>query len=662
MYTNAKIGRGSFYLLLLLISLFLTACPEENPLLVNPPSQVATVRVRFLNLAGDRQERTLSLEDKTLFNNYRYLQIGEAINPHSDSSTLLIKKNGTTEFRQEFKVRFQPRTNYAFLAVPSSPQDTIQRQVDSIITLNTSLSRPTFQDAAFVRFANLSKDSTSNYQFLQGCPSGNRLASSLFYQRINNQVQVNSGRFIFSCIKNNNTGQIDFGTYELDLKPQGEYLIFVANDEVGQDRIYVLDFYDNTLSAMKVLTQKELKVTRLKVVNASSRDIELSYNSEGVLIDNLKSQSVSGKASIEVCKLNVQDTLTISSGGQFYNSIISSLNIGEEYVLVVADSLDNKFSAVLDVETKSTVASSGKSQVKAFNFYQGTSAVNITLGARDSSNQDGYVSGEIITDNLLKNRQSGNTIINSGFAPFSVFSTADPLRYVYSFISNLEKDNNYFLILTGNEQQNIKSYIIKDKATNANFSPLEEGVLCQLVNTVANASQVTFKVPGVLSGAKVRYLQSLATIVPKGSIKLFAENKELTINADGTKRSLLIASGNFTDLDFTDFSIAPINSPLNKYYTRFINVAKTSPATSIYNFAPNAEFTNSLFRDISYKQSTTAYEEVFERKLTYYFLNSADNSELLRLSDIRLTFGRNYSVLFANTANGGYTALIIQEF
>lgn len=88
--------------LILTLVFALSGCPEENDSLVNPPSQAETVNVRFINLAGDNQPRSLKMTE-FVTPDIAYAQSSETFNPPDDSTFAMVIKGGNEEYYPENK-------------------------------------------------------------------------------------------------------------------------------------------------------------------------------------------------------------------------------------------------------------------------------------------------------------------------------------------------------------------------------------------------------------------------------------------------------------------------------------------------------------------------------------------------------------------------------
>ncbi len=650
-------------ILVLAIAIILTACPQENPLLVEQPSQSNTIYLRFINLAGDKAPRTLSFEAKYEFVNVPYLTNTEAINPIGDSAFASVLFNNIVEKRSSYKTKFQSKTNYTFFGIPSSPRDTIQKLIDSIYFITTSFSKPSEIDYTFVRFANFVPDSIGAFSYSLGCPSGKTLASSLGYRGLTSNIEIPSGKFVFS-VQYNKNGITELGTYEVTLNSSQSYnyLIFTALELDGSTGIYLLDEENKQINSMQKLASQTNKDAFVKIVNISSKSINLEYNLGKSLIPNISPNSISDFATIESCKLSEKDTLIISSNGGVLNKFVAALTVGQNYTLFVSDSVNGEISLLLNEEIKNKSISQGRTQVRVLNFLN-NKTINVSLGARDTSG-GGYTAGEIIAGEVRSYSSSPIQILKSGDAPISIFSTSPPVKYLFSAFQKFETNNNLNFIASTDDEGVNNYYLIDDAAKNISLKPLTEGVLMQFLNGVPDKDFVEINIANRFNNVRLPYSNVIATIVSQGTNNISVNGKSFNYNSTTDKRNLLVASGDASSIDLGDFTSLPMDSPPNFYKRRAANAAKDFGTLRVYDSDPNSSTgsTSPWSDELPYQTICDPRFMDNEKKLSYWFVNSDDITKTAtKLNDIRLNYGKNYTFVFIGSKIG-YTAVILQEY
>jgi hypothetical protein len=148
--------------------------------------------------------------------------------------------------------------------------------------------------------------------------------------------------------------------------------------------------------------------------------------------------------------------------------------------------------------------------------------------------------------------------------------------------------------------------------------------------------------------------------LPEGNHSIVANGETLDFIATIGERMLIIIAGSDEDSEIFYFSDDPILSDMTNYKRRFVNASRVTDRLSV---KINDEESAYVANNIPYK-SKTAVEEVYQQaKISLLFYETNSGELLQRVSDVRLPFGTNYSIIFAGDSTlGGYTAIVQQEF
>jgi hypothetical protein len=233
-----------------LVILIFSSCIQENPDLVNPPLIVETVNIRFLNLSGDEQPRTLILDRKSISENQIFNTMSAPDTPPYDSVTIQVFKNDFKTYSTIQKFKFARISNYIMIALPNynNPIDSIDKNEDTIIYLQTTILKPNDTNQCYIKFVNCNPDTSINYSIKVGCPNGenlfvdNGIMSVRYLQNTGTQA-IYEGKRVISIIKNFNSTSSDpdsastppklIGIFELDLKNLQQYALIINKyDEV----------------------------------------------------------------------------------------------------------------------------------------------------------------------------------------------------------------------------------------------------------------------------------------------------------------------------------------------------------------------------------------------------------------------------------------------
>jgi hypothetical protein len=98
-------------LLFILCGIIFSSCIDENQNLVNPPSNVETVNIRFINLGGDNYARNFVFNGTLPIENTNFAASSNSVHPPADSAFLSVSKSGVTEFSKNQIVKFSRNIN-----------------------------------------------------------------------------------------------------------------------------------------------------------------------------------------------------------------------------------------------------------------------------------------------------------------------------------------------------------------------------------------------------------------------------------------------------------------------------------------------------------------------------------------------------------------------
>ncbi len=666
-----KFNIKSNTILIILFAIILSNCAEENPLLVSPKSQVSTINIRFMNLASDKLDRIFSYDNKFDLPATPYGFATIASNPPSDSAYLYVRNGDQISKKSIRKIKFSPNAHYTFVGIPSNPRDTIQNIVDSIYTLQTSITRPINSLNSLVRLCNLNPDTLNTYSLILGCPSGQVLASNLQYRGISSHIEVRAGgKETFTIIKINSAGIENLGLFEVNLDYQKDYTFIIRKDMNGEIVNFLAEF-NNELSGLYIPKKLDDKKARLRIMNYSSINVDISKNDNLNLFSSFGSSMISDYKNVSACNINGKDTFNISNSSQLKSFVNYSLDVNRDYSIFVFDSTTNNKAGKSIFVPPYTLDKqySGKAIIRVVNGNYLNNGINLSLGARqDNSNTLlKYISGEQIASNLAYGSVSEAVALNPGSAPITIFTSAQPAKYIYSLNYNFEANKSYIISVFNNDDGTCAVSVIDESITNTNLTKSEEGVFIQIVNAIPNKNAV-FSMPPILDNVNLGYSAYIATVVKKGSSSAFLSGKKIQINALGDKRLLYVASGDETNIEIFEFGLPFLGSFPDLYSNRVINVAKDLPSIAVYNGDPSTS--QAFAESISYGFASPSIAIRSEQKLAYFFLDPKDvKKTFYQANDIKMVFGKTYSLILAGKSNGntdvknsGYTTIILQEY
>lgn len=647
------------YLIVLLLSLLLHSCNEENPDLVNPPDKTASIRFRFLNLGYDNNPKVLEVTEGVRTPSIYKGGVSESFNPLADTGFVRIYKNDNTEFEQTQMVRFIRNTNYTFLGLSSSKcDDRTQCKIDTIIPLRTTSAIPENNFESLLKFINAFPDSTVRITLRMGCPNGEPLFPTYGYKQYSfTPITVRSGALNFSVFLTSNGAQGPINTYldlySVDLSPKGQYTIIAHEDESGNLKISILDENDLSPNAIKPAQIVPLRTTEIRTVNLSTLDLSVYLKQSGIVDDNVPSLTIDDFRSVEVCKSSSSDTLEIVYNNSSKLNIVTSLDVLSKYTLIVYDSADVKAGgAILIPPPKLNVDIEGKALVRVVNTLESATGINVSIGARLESDRvnfvNGFSSGISLASRLRFTEVSQYTALNPGPGPISVFTASDPARLLFATNTYFEANKQYLIIVTKDDFGNIKLTIVDEDDQSKKVDYLIKGIFFQLVNATTDNSNINVNINSISTGKKilenatVQVSNSIATVIDEDFQIVNINGKEYTTNATDDERVICVASGTQQDFNLITSKFKPLSIDQNNIFrVRFVNATLDMQYVKL-----RKNLQDSVFFESVEKNTFSSYNvETREQKPTFFFFEDESKGYISRFSDVLMSLGKSYSII-----------------
>jgi hypothetical protein len=662
-----------FLLVCLTFSLGLTGCPDENENLVNPPSSSASVLSRVINLAGDKSPRELKFDDYT-FGEIRYLSVSNAVSPPSDSVDLEIYKNNNLEFTQFRKQRFTRNLRYTHFILPSGAKDTTQRVVDTVISVATSIVALSENNQSNIRLFNAIGDSNSSYNLKLGCQNGLSLATSVQYRSASAYSHVFSGINSFSVTKSTNNGEVSLGTYEINLIDKLEYMIVVAKDFDNKEVVYLLDEYGRNTNSFEKLTPLTQTETQFRMINLSNTDISIS-DSETNIFNDINPNSITNYKNVGACKGSSLDKFTITNPTGQSESFFTTLELNQKYTSIIYDKLEDnqsKIKALNVPQFKLFETWNGKSIIRVVNLYNSEKTLTISAGTRtdNSVKSLNYRSGEIFESAVPFEAIGGVKITQSGYLPITVFSNSQPIDYITGVVENIEPNKSYLLVITGKDGETPKISLIDDyydgNAVSRTIQNSEEGVFYQIVNATSELEFINTNLGDIITNANLYSGTNISGVVKAGNYQITLGSKTETFNFTKDSRPLLIACGDKNNQEIIDATTNKYILGNKEIRRRFVNAAIDVDGLSVYQNNTGTDVLPEI-TGLGYKAISSYKIETNDNKFTLYFKNTNTLDSLSRVTDVKLSYKKGYTLIYTGTKNpsnvsNGYNLIIQQEF
>jgi hypothetical protein len=656
---NTKI-KYAFYLAAVII--MIGGCASENPDLLNPPPQYKLVKIRFVNLAKDHEQRTCTVGGTVESQSVAFGQCSDSFMPSADSALIGIKKQSVSEYMDTIKTRFLRNTNYTFFALPSAPNKPVQKPVDEVFVLSTLEGLGLHTNYAYVKILNAYPDTARFYNVNLGCPNGKALASGFSYKMVSAPIEVYSGQIAVSITKVANNQPPTFGLYQLNLKAATQYILIIYQKEDGTEGISLLNELDLTQAAIQPATLIQERITEIRTINFSKSAVSVTKSPDEPLVSDMPQNRIGTYISAGACSSGSQDTIVTYVNNELKSFAPTSLEVLKKFTVMVFDSADLKANlTVIAPPVQLINPLAGQALVRVVHGGYLAQSMTVSVGARSNSTQDsGFRTGEIIATQVDYGKISEKALLPPGLIPITVFTASQPTELLFSTLVNLEADKQYLLVITNDPDDfgKIKLTIIEESEIDKDMQYLDEGSFTQFVQLVPDAETITFSAPPVLQNAKLYFSGSTTTVLPEGSNDLTINNQQLNIITDKKTRNLIIATGTKANTELIKFQYPPFSFSSTYYIKRFINVCKEIP---LINIGLNCD-TCFIAENIPYGSSSEPQTEVLERKISFSVYNPATKKVILRVNDINMPIGKVFTVIFGGNSTNGYSVVIQQEF
>lgn len=661
--SNSKKKNLNLYFTVLIAVLFFS-CAKENPNLVNPVLPSETVYIRFFNLATDNNSRKLviggSKETQEVTPGNMTLPVKP---PPSDSVRMESKINGQTEYSSPKKIRMLRDTRYIVIGL-SKLRST--NPLDTFLFLTTSYSQLRDANNAFLSVVNLNSDSTVKYNVVYGCPNGKLLFSSVAFMGISIQAEIYSGTTPISITRVKDSVSTLIGLFELNISPKGEYAIIIRKEN-DTESVYLLNQKDDTQNAIQKVEPTAERKSFVRVINLSNFNIDVTKSPNEQIFTNISPRTIMSYKDVNACESATVDSLLVSSSGSPASNSNIALNVGDRYSLVVIDSsiVAGKLSVIVPpIKLNQSLGNSCMIRVIHGSYLRGP--LTLSMGSRDDTTSAyGFRSGDILAKELNYGNLSPAIFIPAGRAPLTLFSATQPAKLLYSSIGQFKPDGRYIVVIRTNEQAKDEISIIEDEDINTTPNVTTEGVFTQFAHFTPGVNKMEISIAGALKKAIVYYQGSLATVLPVGDNTVSFNGVSKSFTSDLQNRDLLISAGLNQTIEILPLKYEPLIYDNYTYKRRFINACKDNGLITVYT-DPDKKFM--IADGVAYGGVSTPETMYLQRKVSLFFFDTPTGTQLDRIDDISMVFGKNYSIIFGGSKNStdaaskGYSLILLQEY
>ena len=654
-----------------MIIICFAACAKENDALVNPPPIYESVYIRFLNLAGDQNPKTLVLEKSLYFQNQTYQTISEQQKPHFDSVLVQVFSGNKLEYEKAQRQKFSAKSNYIFVALPSNNGAVEHKSVDTVIIMQTLFVKPPDTNQCYIKMLNANPDTGISYSLKLGCPNGSPIFDRIKFAQVGSTQAIYEGKQVVSLIKNISSNNEDdpisiaqqIGSFEVDLQRLEQYVIIInKNDELLF--INELTSAPISLQPLPAITERNVFV---RAINLSSEQISLAKSSSGEIISNLNSNFIDKYITLSTCNAVGLDKISLIYNGITTDSVFTSFDINKKYSIFAFDKIALngsliKASSLVIVPpiNNQFIKNPNKATVRIVNG-NGENTINVSIGAREATNQYGYASGDILALGLTTGNYSEPKSIDGGNIPIAIFTNSQPTKYLFSSNVYLENGKEYLIAVDFSSEQG-RLTVIEQNDELKSISFAQQSAFLQIANVATysniNSSDIVVNIPNLLSNAKISFASTLATFIPvtQNQATVSINNINYKFDVSKEKRIILVASGSQSNLDIFDIQSQYMGANAQKLMYRFINASSDTPILQV-----NSDSTNTIVEYVNYKSSSITVDAYFERKYNFIFKNQETAKNLLEFGNFYMSFNKNYTLIFYGTLSN-YKLLPLQEY
>lgn len=650
----------------ILWGIILSACTKENPNLVNPPSAKESVRIRFMNFAGDREVRSLNFDGENIITS-GYGAIGKAINPPGDSTIAGVFRNGVEEFVLHRKTKFLRESFNTFFALPSPKGSPEYRAVDTLINVGTSSGLPKNTIHTYLKVINAYPDSTISFSVIEGCPNGYPVFANMGYRSVSAQKELRAGAYPVTITKNVGDQVEVLGLFDLVLKNDLQYLIIISEGNEGEVVISLLDETNAEETALTRPNQIYEKSAFIRTINLSSEEVNISKMPNVMITSSLQPLSISDYDNIEACTSLSTDSISVEFMG-FVSAVNAlSIDVNKKYTLLVSDDGD-KVAATSVVIPQAMVdyPYNDKALVRVINLANKDKEYNLSIGGRYTEGENSSTAGENIAQRckFAKLSHIYPIKISSGDyrIPLTLFENSSPSKLVSSLSYKFEAGKSYLAIIHKDKNDKVVLYLVEDEEVAKPVNPLPAEQFFRLINIVHNKKPIEVSLDGVLSNAKVEYLRSLSSVARIGENKISINGQEHYFTSNKDQRDILIALGN-NDLE----KVIKLKSDTDEEVTvqqkakfRFMHLADGASTLMI---SKGTKHGDTLNMDLKHEQLSPYYTEHRANSFSFYIYNRDEGDKLiLKAEEIKIVEGKQYTIIICGNKNVGYKVFIVQEY
>jgi len=648
---------------------FLTSCPSENPLLVNPPTTNDSILVRIINVIPNSSPLTAVLDETVSFENVSSMKSSKAISSPADSVFFKVIQNGSTVYSSLRRYRFIKNSVQTIYTLPKL--FTNQPNFDTVLVTTTSNFSPP-GGLASIRVLYFT-DNIHQFALRAGCPNGPILTSAFLNQTPSTYQQVFPGVQTISLTKTLQNG-IDstIGTYTVNLTSQSSYTIILTDYSNKGIKPFLLKEFDNTESAFSELISSPVQNVSLRTINVSSSVVSMSNGSINEFESQLQTQFSSSFKQLQACVSTNKDSIFTKIGSNITSTTLLQMIPPRKYTLVVTDSKVNQSDVVIPIEPiiPDTIPIN-KSRIRVVQANADYTAITVSVGARFNDQfASNFSTGEVLAKNIAFSGVSSGNLVKSGYLPITVFDNANAANLLATSLMRIEPNKGYILIFSKDPlSQEPKLSLITEEDESVPLLALERGSMVQFIHGIPRLDSAKLSSSSILFDANFNFTNSIVTVLPFGNNQINFNQNSFNLDVTSSKKlQLFTETSNGIEKNSFDFiSGGRENGVLKRRFINASDIPKITITTTpklVFDLQDKLE--NAELEHLQSQSESPVSNTNLNQRLSFFFWarNEGEKTGTLVKSatNLSLPLGKNYSIILVGNSKNGYEVIITQEF
>jgi hypothetical protein len=600
------------------------------------------------------------------------LQISQFFAPLADSSRITVLEVGAS---MAFYPLLRPLTftsrNATYTLVGLPPRSGKGGVLDTLLVL-TALPPETSANTVNIRFINCIGDTTKNYSFTLGCPSGTPVGSNIAYRASSGVFPIALNGENLSVAVTEQTlpasstatapAPIQKGLFNLSPIVAGSsYTVLLYKD--AKDSIGLLalnDFSSNRLTVSPALSP----TTSLRVANFSDGAIDSLRYGSSKIASGIGRNIVSKFEKLTACASASSDIILIQrQNGLLQQSLSTSLDVNGSQTVFLSDSL------AVAAPASVVQPPSGSISLRVVNLTSVPTdttffSISVLRGATKQSRAQSIVS------NLRSGRISASiTLSREDFLPLIVFNAQQPqsvAQFGISATMGMSTASAFFLVVTKKNLFLIPDIAESSGSQSSSAPPLPQGALIQALHVFSDATTGTVQMGlGSVFRDAVAFGAPQLTVLPADTQNITLGNTSESPTLENGMHMLVVGMGTvgagqvLVEKGLWSWPSDSLPRQGSQGWLRYLNAS-----SDVSNLRVQADTQLEFFENmpLNRKQLSSPIRRFYrDQTRTLTFLNN-NGETLFTARNVPFSLGNGYTIIFAGQSSNGYNAIVLPEY